>query len=41
MLAVVAIAAGLWGCDAKAATPAVVPAPDGPTYAERIKIDDV
>lgn len=34
----VAVAAGLWGCDAKAATPAV---PDGPTYTERIKIDDV
>ena len=37
MLAVMAVAAGLWGCDAKAAT---APA-DGPSYTERIKIDDV
>jgi hypothetical protein len=38
MLAVVAVAAGLWGCDVRAATTV---APDGPTYTERIKIDDV
>lgn len=41
MLAVVAIAAGLWGCDAKAATSVPVATPDGPTYTQRIKIDDV
>lgn len=41
MLAVLAVAAGLWGCDAKAATPVAVATADGPTYTQRIKIDDV
>lgn len=36
-----AVAAGLWGCDAKAATPPAPRTADGPSYTERVKIDDV
>ncbi|MBI3855149.1 MAG: hypothetical protein HY293_05610 [Planctomycetes bacterium] len=44
MLAAVALAGALWGCDAKAESAAAAASPvnaDGPAYTARVKIDDV
>ena len=42
LLAAIALAGVIWSCDARAAATAPpAPAADGPTYTERVKIDDV
>jgi len=40
MLAALALAGAVWGCDAKAATPAATPQ-ETKTYTATVKIDDV
>jgi len=41
LVAALALAGAIWGCDARAETSVAKASADGATYTQRIKIDDV